>query len=136
MTKCLHQFYYAGGPLLIRGESHDEDIQVGIVSWGYSCAHKDFPGNFFCRPLYVNLDMDSSTNLVCHWSSGVYTRVSSYYQWIREHVCSMSLHPPASFDCSSKHMTSEEDLNIEISLNDNDQDTEKIEIEIEFNDRQ
>ncbi|KAL3771037.1 hypothetical protein ACHAWO_013215 [Cyclotella atomus] len=100
----------SGGPLVIRGESHDEDIQVGIVSWGYSCAHKDFPG--------------------------VYTRVSSYYQWIREHVCSKSLHPPASFDCSSKHMTSEEDLNIEISLNDNDQDAEKIEIEIEFNDRQ
>lgn len=67
---------------------------------------------------------------------GVYTRVSSYYKWIREHICTKSSYPPASFHCSSQHVTSEEDLSVEIIFDDNDEEVEKIEIEVELNDRE
>jgi trypsin len=65
----------SGGPLVIPG-NHPRganDRQVGVVSWGLSCAHPDFPG--------------------------VYARVSSQYQWIRKVVCEESSNPPASFQC-------------------------------------
>jgi trypsin len=61
----------SGGPLVIRSASGD--VQVGVVSWGIGCAHKDFPG--------------------------VYARVSAQYDWIRTNVCHLSLNPPASFGC-------------------------------------
>mmetsp|Transcript_24220 Transcript_24220/g.36830 ORF Transcript_24220/g.36830 Transcript_24220/m.36830 type:complete len:455 (-) Transcript_24220:111-1475(-) len=67
----------SGGPLVIRSDSGD--IQVGIVSWGVSCAHKDFPG--------------------------VYARVSAKYEWIRKNVCEGSSIPPASFNCDSDDTT-------------------------------
>lgn len=36
----------SGGPLLVTGASGDpnDDVQVGIVSWGKDCALKDWPG--------------------------------------------------------------------------------------------
>jgi len=63
----------SGGPLVIRQSSGD--VQIGIVSWGVSCAHKSFPG--------------------------IYARVSSQYEWIRKNVCEGSSDPPASFECDS-----------------------------------
>lgn len=63
----------SGGPLVIRQSSGD--LQVGVVSWGVSCAHESFPG--------------------------VYARVSTQYDWIRQHVCEQSSDPPASFECQS-----------------------------------
>ena len=33
-----------GGPLLLTGGDGEEDIQVGIVSWGQGCAEPGFPG--------------------------------------------------------------------------------------------
>lgn len=64
----------SGGPLVIVSDS-GADLQVGVVSWGISCAHKDFPG--------------------------VYARTSSQYDWIRQNVCEGSSDPPAYFDCES-----------------------------------
>merc|ERR1712051_906056 len=61
----------SGGPLVIR--SRTGDVQVGVVSWGVGCAHRDFPG--------------------------VYARVSAQYHWIRANVCEGSSDPPASFEC-------------------------------------
>ena len=63
----------SGGPLVLQGLDGSADVQVGMVSWGFGCANKDFPG--------------------------VYTRVSSAYDWIREEVCRRSLYPPAEFEC-------------------------------------
>ena len=34
----------SGGPAILRGDSTEEDVQVGIVSWGYGCALSNFPG--------------------------------------------------------------------------------------------
>ncbi|XP_015423666.1 PREDICTED: mastin, partial [Myotis davidii] len=48
----------SGGPLVCSWEGIW--VQVGIVSWGYSCGHRDFPG--------------------------VYARVMSYISWIRKYV--------------------------------------------------
>ena len=34
----------SGGPLIIPGYSAAQDVQVGVVSWGYGCASENFPG--------------------------------------------------------------------------------------------
>jgi secreted trypsin-like serine protease len=49
----------SGGPL-VAFDKQGQPFQVGIVSWGYSCAAPDFPG--------------------------IYTRVSAYGEWIRDYV--------------------------------------------------
>jgi trypsin len=63
----------SGGPLVIHEDSGD--VQVGVVSWGVGCADESFPG--------------------------VYARISSQFDWIREQVCDGSSNPPAYFDCDS-----------------------------------
>jgi trypsin len=65
----------SGGPLVIKGKDvhGSDDVQVGVVSWGKGCAHPDFPG--------------------------VYARVSSAFEWIRQEVCTTSMYPPAEFNC-------------------------------------
>ncbi len=64
----------SGGPLVLKS-SQGADVQVGVVSWGYGCANEDYPG--------------------------VYSRVSSAYEWIREVTCTRSVSPPAYFDCDN-----------------------------------
>lgn len=34
----------SGGPLIISGGSEAQDLQVGVVSWGYGCADRRYPG--------------------------------------------------------------------------------------------
>lgn len=74
----------SGGPLVVSsGEEEeeedgdtagrDEDIQVGIVSFGVGCNSPDFPG--------------------------LYSRVSDQIGWIDEVVCEMSDDPPKDFEC-------------------------------------
>jgi len=53
----------SGGPLFRKGNSPEGDALVGLVSWGYECGG-DTPG--------------------------VYTRISTYYDWIVESMCSMN----------------------------------------------
>jgi len=65
----------SGGPLIIPGKDATKDIQIGVVSWGIGCS-----GGY----------------------PGVYSRVSTAYDWIREQVCAESISPPASFRCRGK----------------------------------
>lgn len=58
----------SGGPLIVKGDSPEEDMQVGIVSWGSGCAN-NFPG--------------------------VYSRVAEAKEWIDDTVCKMSSTAPA-----------------------------------------
>lgn len=66
----------SGGPLVLIGDRSNGDVpvQVGIVSWGASCANDDFPG--------------------------VYARISSALNWIKNTVCEYSRYAGESFDCN------------------------------------
>ena len=44
----------SGGPLVVKGSNETEDVQVGIVSWGYLCAEEMYPG-VFSRVGYSNM---------------------------------------------------------------------------------
>jgi len=65
----------SGGPIILPGNSHLEDIQVGVVSWGEDCADPVFPG--------------------------VAARVSYGYDWIQRWVCALDgQDAPEWFECS------------------------------------
>ncbi|XP_045514941.1 transmembrane protease serine 9-like [Pieris brassicae] len=49
----------SGGPLIAENHEHTYDL-IGIVSWGYGCARKGFPG--------------------------IYTRVTKFLDWIRDNT--------------------------------------------------
>lgn len=59
----------------MRGNNTREDVQVGVASWGISCASDIFPG--------------------------VTARISAVQNWIKDTVCSKSLEPGLAFQCGS-----------------------------------
>lgn len=65
----------SGGPLIVKGNTPNEDVQVGIVSWGSGCA-TTFPG--------------------------VYSRISRVGPWIKQEVCKNSLVEPPYCSKDSK----------------------------------
>ncbi len=70
----------SGGPLVIKSDSGD--VQVGIISWNYACANHNFPG--------------------------VYARISSGYEWIKNTACRRSVHAGDVFACNSQCNTDED----------------------------
>jgi hypothetical protein len=64
----------SGSPLILTGDTEDEDMQMGLVSWGYECA-----GHL----------------------PGVYSRLSYYhnYEFLEEQVCLLSVQPPDYMNC-------------------------------------
>lgn len=68
----------SGSALIRKGDGVGHDVLVGVTSWGFRCAHPDFPG--------------------------VYARVSYVWKWIAGQVCqrsSFNNSPPApsAFKC-------------------------------------
>jgi len=62
-----HSFLFLGGPLY----DPSNKLLVGLVSWGYECAMNGYPG--------------------------VYSRVSSQAEWIKNTVCTEHSHPKPDF---------------------------------------
>lgn len=50
----------SGGPLMVKDSCNNEWILIGVVSWGKSCAHKQYPG--------------------------VYVKLTHYSDWIYDHL--------------------------------------------------
>jgi len=76
----------SGGPLIYTSPSSssntpEEDVQIGIVSWGLGCALEDFPG--------------------------VYSRISEEMEWLTEQVCGLSDDPPEYFNCTNQQQQGE-----------------------------
>mmetsp|Transcript_43347 Transcript_43347/g.49063 ORF Transcript_43347/g.49063 Transcript_43347/m.49063 type:complete len:878 (+) Transcript_43347:85-2718(+) len=65
----------SGGPAILKGNTVEEDIQIGITSWGYECSLPNFPG--------------------------VYSDINHSIIWIRSSVCTISDQPPNDFNCNS-----------------------------------
>jgi hypothetical protein len=64
---CTTSYLFSlGGPLIIPGETQDEDIQIGVVSFGYGSD---------CDPEYP----------------GGYARISIRFDWIKSNACKESL---------------------------------------------
>lgn len=55
----------SGGPIVRRGDDHTEDVQVGVVSWGFDCGHKKYPG------VYARLDFDWIEKTICDPVNGL-----------------------------------------------------------------
>jgi hypothetical protein len=64
----------SGSPLILTGDTEEDDIQMGLVSWGYECAG--------ILP-------------------GVYSRLSYYhnYEFLEKQVCLLSVQPPNYMNC-------------------------------------
>ncbi|KAL7488545.1 hypothetical protein ACHAW6_015497 [Cyclotella cf. meneghiniana] len=69
-----------GGMLITPGSSADQDILIGVVSWGIGCGNSSL--------------------------SGVFTRVSEAFDWISTTVCSESIDLPEYF-CNGMSETTE-----------------------------
>jgi secreted trypsin-like serine protease len=67
----------SGSPLIAKGGTPQEDVQIGIVSWGEDCAGV-FPG--------------------------IYHRLSYSYEWIRETSCLHAQDAPPYFGCYPTEM--------------------------------
>ncbi len=63
----------SGGPLILKGDNANEDVQVGLVSAG---------------PFPCNIP-----------DPGIYTRISKYFTWISTNVCASSSFPSLDFAC-------------------------------------
>ena len=63
----------SGGPLILKGDSPENDEVVGTVSWGRGCAIEDYPG--------------------------VYARMSYFFDWIQAAICHHSASPPEYMAC-------------------------------------
>lgn len=81
----------SGGPLIYASSSDnpEDDVQVGIVSWGLGCALKAFPG--------------------------VYSRISEEFDWITEQVCKLSDDPPDYFNCTTDSSQPQQEEFLEVT---------------------
>jgi len=78
----------SGGPLIRKGDDPNgaDDVQVGVVSWGWGCA-SSYPGVY------------SRTSVLLPKNSR---------SWIRERVCELSVSPPHYFNCQCRNSGKDE----------------------------
>lgn len=79
----------SGGPLIIEDTNDPEfDVVVGVVSFGRNCNSGVYPGkcslNLAC---YIHFSLLAHPNLII---LGVYSRISTNWEWIRENACDMA----------------------------------------------
>ena len=66
----------SGGPLIIKGEDDDNDILVGIRSFGVRCGRAQFPGVY----TRISLAILWLKSVVCYKSDVVLSELQSYYR--------------------------------------------------------
>jgi hypothetical protein len=49
LSLTLHSAWDSGAPVILQGETADEDLLVGLGSTGVECADKIFPGTLLFR---------------------------------------------------------------------------------------
>lgn len=112
---CLHARVDSpgdsGGPIILPGDTPEEDVQVGVISWYVPCQNKSNEGSLY--NLFTNrsshlflwrVDPFSFTPRGEECASavfpGVAARVSFGYDWIQQWVCVLDgLDAPEYFDC-------------------------------------
>ena len=101
----------SGSPIIVAGanETGGNDIQIGVVSWGIGCVSTIFPG--------------------------VYSRVSSAYDWIQMNVCQHSLSPPDSFNCVDVDINATAAQNYPLSVEGDNQYISFVTVEISLDDK-
>jgi len=85
----------SGGPLILRKENSNvnEDVVLGITSWGIRCADPDFPG--------------------------VWARTSDQIEWLQDMICQISTDPPTQYyDCPTYGSDGDVPLVVKIQLDD------------------
>ncbi|CAB9504657.1 Tryptase beta-2 [Seminavis robusta] len=74
--------YDSGSPIIIQGDSPEQDVLVALVSWGEGCADPDFPA--------------------------VNARITAALNFIDQSVCQHSANPPPEFGCNNSSSSTEE----------------------------
>jgi len=74
----------SGGPAILKGNTAEEDVQVGVISWAFGCGLSNFPG--------------------------VYSRISYEYTWLESSTCVMSDQQQLkNFECDGYFVTGTND---------------------------
>jgi trypsin len=83
----------SGGPILMVSD-FATDIQLGIVSFGYECANKNYPGT---SSVEITVDHVTKYRILpfMEHQLGVYTKLSGFSKWIDETICTMSQASPS-----------------------------------------
>jgi Trypsin len=104
----------SGGGLIIKGETAQDDLLVGLVSQGYVLCSEYSHGTGFkdvpkCRLPTLCLFCTNSYGCANPTLPALYARVSEVDSWIRDMVCEYSENPPLDFGCSHTDDTSDDD---------------------------
>ena len=61
MFSIVHSAYDSGSPIIIPGDSVEDDLLVALVSWGEECADAQFPGMFVVHRAFIRGERQNVT---------------------------------------------------------------------------